>query len=62
MSGEGGVTGQVLGASTATVAGIALLPATGGDIALKILPLLAITLGLTCLASFLITRLIKKVL
>lgn len=61
MSGENSVTGQVLGASTA-VAGIATLPATGGNWVLMILPVLAITLGVVCLASFVITRFLKKVI
>lgn len=60
-SGIVSTTGQVLGASTAVAAGIAILPDTGGSIIPKILSLLSITLGSLCLASFAITRILKKV-
>ncbi len=53
-------TGQVLGASTALVSGIAVLPNTGDNILASGLALLAISLGVIVLASFVTSRLIKK--
>lgn len=54
--------GQVLGASTAMVAGVAVLPNTGGNTLVSAFALLAIVLGGVVLTSFVSTRIIKKVI
>ena len=60
MSGTSSDTAQVLGASATAIGGIAALPNTGGGFIFQVLPYLAIILGASVLASFAITRLIRK--
>lgn len=55
-------TSQVLGASTAAVGGIASLPYTSGNLLTTILSYTAISCGIVVLSSFVITRLIKKII
>lgn len=56
----GGSTGQVLGASTGVVAGVAMLPYTGTDSLSAILPMVAIATGVIVLCTFVATRFIRK--
>ncbi|MFC1649502.1 hypothetical protein ACFL2C_02175 [Patescibacteria group bacterium] len=57
---SGTTTNQVLGASTAAVGGVAVLPYTGDNPVLMILPILAAVLGTTVLATLLTTRVLRK--
>jgi hypothetical protein len=59
MTGQNGVGGVVLGASTA---GIALLPATGTNPIFKILPYATFFLGMLVIMNFIFTRIAKKFL
>ena len=63
-SSVGGATttssGQVLGATTAAVGGIAILPATGGNPLAQLLTYTAIIVGSLVLLSFILTRLAKR--
>lgn len=54
-------TGQVLGASVAIAAGVAVLPNTGDNKLLLILPILSVVVGAAYLVSLLATRFLKKV-
>lgn len=54
--------GQVLGASTAVAAGAEVLPRTGMEGWTFILALLAIVAGGVVLASFVLTRLLRRIL
>ena len=60
MSGESSSVGQVLGASTVGVGGVAVLPYTGNSPITKILTIVAITCAAIYLLSFIITRLVRK--
>ena len=60
MSSSQNITGQVLGASTAVVAGVAILPDTGGSLLSLLLPVTAIACGSIILFSLLVTRIVKK--
>jgi len=61
MSGTQSTTGQILGASSAVVAGVAMLPETGGSMLGLVLPLVSIGCGTVILLSLLTTRVLKKV-
>lgn len=52
--------GQILGASTVTGGGVALLPNTGGDPILMAFSIAAIAAGAIVLLSFAVTRLSTK--
>lgn len=62
MTGETNSVGSVLGASTAIAGGISVLPNTGGNFLASALALLAIVLGGVVVASFVSTRLVKKII
>ena len=54
--------GRVLGAATAVGGGIAILPATGENKLAMILALLSGVVGVIVLASFVITRVLRKII
>ena len=58
----GNTTGQILGASTALVLGVSTLPNTGGTPLTEMLSIMAITAGTIVLTSFILTRILKKIL
>ena len=60
MSAIGGSTSQVLGATTAVAAGVAVLPDTGVNPVARLMVLIVISLGSLSLVSFLVTRIVKR--
>lgn len=56
------VGGQVLGASIAIAAGVAVLPNTGDNKLLLILPVLSVIVGCAYLVSLLAAKLLKRTL
>jgi len=61
MSGTVSGAGQVLGASTAILGGVALLPVTGHSPVSYVLPVIAIGCGVLILVSLLVSKTIQKV-
>lgn len=59
---SGTTTAQVLGASTAAVGGVAMLPYTGNNPIFMILPYLSIVLGVIVLVTLITTRILRKLL
>ena len=55
-------TGQVLGASTAVVAGAAVMPNTGGNHIAMILSIISVAAGVLVFASLIATRLLKQLI
>ncbi|KKQ37883.1 MAG: hypothetical protein US53_C0007G0022 [Candidatus Woesebacteria bacterium GW2011_GWA1_37_7] len=60
MSAIGGSTSQVLGATTAVAAGVAVLPDTGVNPVARLMVLMVISFGSLSLLSFLVTRIVKR--
>jgi hypothetical protein len=64
MYGQGGgsLSSSAAGVSgaTSTVAGIAILPNTGGNLALTVLSIVTIGVGLLVTSSFVVTRFLAK--
>ena len=62
MSAIGGSTSQVLGSTTAVAAGVAVLPETGTNPVARLMVIIVIGLGSVSLLSFVLTRILKRLI